>query len=272
MPRPGTLDALIAALDTRQYLNIFGVNAGANTATAGVPVSSWMWGPASQPRGNVPPAGAGEACSGATLGALPFTPAGVGLDLYILSAAFWCTLATGGFLADRLVHTSGLSGTDVTAQAVNSVALPARATGGEDVQLWLECYTLLGATARQATISYTNQAGVAGRTAITHPTAIPANMRAGSMVRAVLQQGDTGVRSVETVTLSGSTGAVGNFGVTLLRPVMPIPGVAANSVTPFGPTETGLVVVDDDACLFAGIIGVGTGAGQFELNLALVSA
>jgi hypothetical protein len=34
-----------------------------------------------------------------------------------------------------------------------------------------------------------------------------------------LADGDTGVRSVESVTLAATTGATGNFGVTLFKPI-----------------------------------------------------
>jgi hypothetical protein len=40
-----------------------------------------------------------------------------------------------------------------------------------------------------------------------------------------LQAGDRGVKSVESLTLSASTGTAGNFGLTLFRPIMTFPGV-----------------------------------------------
>src|SRR5688572_13651634 len=71
------------------------------------------------------------------------------------SAMRWC---------DRLVHNGGLNGTLTTAQTVGGT-IPARAGNGDSVQIWLECYTDLGATpSATVTCSYTNQAGTTGRT------------------------------------------------------------------------------------------------------------
>jgi hypothetical protein len=199
-------------------------------------------------------------------------PPGAGEALYLLALNLWVTTASGAILADRLVHTSGLSGTSVVAQAVDSVALPDRAGAGEGVELWIEVYTQLGATARQVTASYTNQAGVAGRTATSSTIAIPATARPSVMSRLTLQAGDTGVQSVQTVTLSGSTGTAGDFGVTLLKRICVCPGTAANLMSGLGPTQTGLVEVDGDACPFAMISATGTVAPIFELEALLVAA
>lgn len=123
-------------------------------------------------------------------------------------------------LVDRLVHTSGLSGTSVAAQAVNSTALTRR-TDGVGVMVAIEVYTQIGATPQTATISYTNQDGTAGRSGT---ISIPANALANEFIGPMtLQAGDTGVLSVQTVTLGGSTGTAGNFGVTLYYILATIP-------------------------------------------------
>lgn len=127
-------------------------------------------------------------------------------------------------LIDRLSHQGGLSGTVTTPQTTNlPTAALTRYTSGVGVFAALEIYGAIGATPATATISYTNQAGTSGRTSKpvlfggSGPNAIKA------MATIPLQDGDTGVRSVESVTLSGSTGTAGNFGITLYKPLLMIP-------------------------------------------------
>lgn len=113
--------------------------------------------------------------------------------------------AQGGIvlLCDRLWHNSGIVVTTTTAQTVNSVAWPARdtnaSTNGEGVYIGLEVSTVTGAGASVISISYTNSAGVAGRTG-TAVDVYGASSLAGSFYRFALQAGDTGVRSVQTFT------------------------------------------------------------------------
>jgi hypothetical protein len=148
-------------------------------------------------------------------------------------------------LVDRLVHTSTLSGTVTTAQTVGSAALT-RYTTGDDVECWLEWYAATGATTTTASVSYTNQAGVAGRTGT---ATIPATTVAGQLVPVALQAGDSGVRSVQSVTLAASTLTAGNFGVTLLRRLGSAPVNVANGGQVLDWGATGLPEIVAEACL-----------------------
>jgi hypothetical protein len=131
-------------------------------------------------------------------------------------------------LCDRLSHQGGLSGTGVGAQTTNlPTAALTRSTSGVGVMAAVEIYTQVGATPQTFTCSYTNELGTAARTSLAVPIG-------GTSVQEVLinkfqimtlQAGDFGVRSVESLTLSGSTGTIGNFGVALFRPIMSFPGV-----------------------------------------------
>jgi hypothetical protein len=122
-----------------------------------------------------------------------------------------------------------LSGTVTTAQTTNlPTAALTRYTSGVGVMASLEITTAVGTTATTATVSYTNSAGVAGRTspAVTFGGT---NDRQASQVQLVpLQAGDVGVRSVESVTLAASTGTAGAFGVTLFRPLAALPWFELN--------------------------------------------
>lgn len=122
-------------------------------------------------------------------------------------------------LVDRLSHQGGLSGTSIAAQTTNlPTAALTRYTSGEGVMIALESYVNLGATATTATVSYTNSAGTAGRTS--QPVTMGFTGTRDPTYTAVvpLQTGDTGVQSVQSVTLAASTGA-GTFGVTLFKPI-----------------------------------------------------
>lgn len=116
-------------------------------------------------------------------------------------------------LCDRLWHNSGISVTTTTAQTVNSVTFPARdvagSTNGDGVLIGLEVSTATGAGAATPSISYTDQSGNAGATGAMIVT-YNASSIAGTFYPFGLAAGDTGVRSIQTVTLgvSMTSGAV----------------------------------------------------------------
>ena len=131
---------------------------------------------------------------------------------------------------DRVWSCSGFSGIVTTAQAVTNFPTITRPdVNGTGLEIWIECYTATGATASNVTVQYTNQSGTAGRNTVStaHITSMPANR----MYPVPLQAGDTGVKSVQSVTLSASTGTAGSFGVTLLKRIATIPLATANIPT-----------------------------------------
>lgn len=112
------------------------------------------------------------------------------------------------FLLDRLWHNSGITVTTTTGQTVNSVAWPARdsagATNGDNVLVGIEVSTVTGnaSPVTNTTITYTNQSGTASRTGTM--ASFPATAVAGTFVPFQLNAGDTGIRSVQTLTLGTS--------------------------------------------------------------------
>lgn len=171
-------------------------------------------------------------------------------------------------LCDRLVEFAGLSGTVTTAQTVSALALPSRATGATDVELWLEIHTAIGSTASPTvTASYTNQSGTSGRTA-TLVGGIPAS--GGAVHRCypfALQAGDTGVQSVQSVTSTTSTTTAGNMGLTLRRTLLMgmVPYVGGSFS--FGWAECDLQRCPDDAALE--IVSATTGGTYGNLTGAI---
>lgn len=239
-----TQDGLISAIAAGRTVNFFKANLG---AAAGVPLALFRQ-PGVPTAAGVPSTAAGQTLSRTSAGAMPI-PAASGTS-YLTSFQAVSTQATTYILADRLVETATLSGIVTTAQTVNSVALPARASSATDVELWLEIYAALGSTAvASVTASYTNQAGTAGQTA-TLVGGIPAS--GGTAQRSYLmslQAGDTGVQSVQSVTLGTSTGTAGNFGIVLRRSLLFGNVAAANLSFAQGYAETDLQILADDACV-----------------------
>ena len=158
-------------------------------------------------------------------------------------------------LYDRLSHTGGLVGNVTTEQTTNlpTAALP-RYTDGKDVLAFLEVYTAISTVNTTATIKYTNQDGVANRVSKPIVVATNNNSNAGSFTAFPLQNGDTGVRSVESFTMAGVSVAAGNMGITLCKKVAHLPVDTGSYVERQAYRQTwsygGIVEILPGACLF----------------------
>jgi hypothetical protein len=114
------------------------------------------------------------------------------------------------YLVDRLWHNATITSTTTTGQTVNSATWPARdrngSTNGDGVLVGIEVSTATsnGSAITNTTLTYTNSAGTASRTA-TIPD-FPATAVAGTFVPFALASGDVGVRSIQTLTLGTSYG------------------------------------------------------------------
>jgi hypothetical protein len=200
-----TLDQVINAMSPPEFFT----KVGSADEAPGVRRSRWYETPNA---GAVPAAGmAGEALSSPVAGQIAFTNP-------VSGNTYLAAMATGSdgplnrlgttLLLDRLWQNSGIAVTTLTAQTVNSVAWPARdkngSTNGEGVIVALEVSSLTGNGSAVTTITmdYTNQAGTAGQTGAI--SSFPATARQGVLVPFELAAGDTGVRSVQSVTLGTS--------------------------------------------------------------------
>ena len=166
-----------------------------------------------------------------TVGALPFVNSAAVQRLAQVEASLGgildATVLSSGvvIICDRLSHQGGLSGTVTTGQTTNLPTAPlTRYTDGVGVMAALEIYTAVGSTSTTVRASYTNELGISGK--ITSLTAFGGGgqQEVGRFLILSLANSDRGVRSIESVTLSASTGTAGNFGVTLFKPlfIMPI--------------------------------------------------
>ena len=143
-------------------------------------------------------------------------------------------------LVDMLGFYPLTNATSTTAQTLtNSVAQPARDRTGTSnwvgVQAILVPSTVLGATTATATITYTNAAGTGSRTTPSSP-ALPALLTAAPVTSVAysgtgagkygpfmpLAAGDTGIRSVQSITFS-ATRTSGVLNLVMVRPLLTLP-------------------------------------------------
>ena len=188
-----------------------------------------------------------------TTGAIPFTAPGGGRDKHLIGTAVVPSVAGVFLLYDRLFHIGGLSGTSTADQTVQgSPASPAltRNTGGAGNIAWYEVYTIIGTTNTTLTMTYTNQDGTGSRTSTINigATGFREVTRAQ---RIPLAAGDTGIREIENVKLTGTTGTLGNFGITIAQPLAWIPVGAAGSAgwRDYTTGLPGIPTINPDACL-----------------------
>ena len=177
-------------------------------------------------------------------GATVTAPFGGALDLPSPSSAWYLKQLTAAAsvlctpkLVDLLWYNTGLVVTTTTAQAITTPAFPARdsngSANGEGLMIglyWTAASTNAAAIAG-STVTYTNQAGVGSKTATLIATAgnqIPATPVIGTLVWFQLAAGDTGVRSIQSISLVTSL-VTGSVSLIVARPVWPpVPLVAVN--------------------------------------------
>lgn len=180
-----------------------------------------LWSYMGIPADGAVPSGS-SVCTRSTTGAMLQADPGGGRQKWCLGSIGGAGLTPGGWaIYDRLAHYGGGSGTSTSTQNVNTPALTrwggAAAAGN---QMWIEIHTQVGATVVNLTVTYTNQAGTAGR--ISTPVQIGgAGLREQTrMIQVPFQAGDTGVRSIESFILSASTLTAGNIGFVIARPIL----------------------------------------------------
>jgi hypothetical protein len=136
----------------------------------------------------------------------------------------------GVWLVDLLWWNGTISITTTTAQAITHPGLPARdrsaSANGDGVfaAILVSTVTGNGAPVTNTTISYTDSAGNAGNTGTV--TSFPATAVAGTWVPVNLAAGDTGVRTIESLTL-GTSYVSGTVHLVMYRPIAYVPLVTA---------------------------------------------
>lgn len=227
-------------------------SAAATAAVSGRMQSTWLH--------NKFPGGQGAAPTGTavnpdntTAGGLLQADPGGGRQKWLLGMEAAGNVAGALMLFDRLAHFGGLSGTTTTAQNTTSLAV-SRYTGADSVgnMIAVEINTQIGATGTTIAASYTNQAGTSGRTTKAVVIGGTGFREKTRLIFLPLQDGDTGVRSVESVTVLATTGAAGDFAVLILRPLTSceVQGQSVIGIRDLISSLPALVEIKTDACLF----------------------
>ena len=210
----------------------------------------------------------------------------VSTDLkHILNMAAWSTAATGVpstlMLVDVQGYYPGINMNLNTAQTLlGSPTL--RYANGVGLRAFLCARATTGATAHNIGYSYTNQAGTSGRVnpvtvAATASAIVPHIVHSGTAANNYgpflpLAQGDTGIQSFQTVTLSAASGTASTAALVIVKPLAQITLGVASLMTEKDLLNQipSLPQVKDGACL-GFILGAGaavaastTFAGQTE--------
>jgi hypothetical protein len=242
-----TMDQLVAALvGSRQDLNYSfqagtnGINQSANLNRLG---TGNCWGVPTTPTSTpvIP--------TDATPGYPSLTDPASGQSLYLARWNVQSSQSGWNMIFDRVFHVGGFSGILTTAQSISALSLPSARcpSNGEGLEIWLESYTATGASAANVTASYTNSSGTSGRTTVA--TAMITSFPVARMLRLPLQEGDTGVQSVQSLTLSASTGTAGNFGLTLLKRKATLNFIVGPSGAAVDFVPLGLRAIESNSCL-----------------------
>lgn len=194
---------------------------------------------------------------------------------YLANVDFGNTAASRLRLLDMVfkagAYAFGAGTTTLAAQPSYAARMP----GGfyNDTQIWIEVSTaFLTGTAWQVQVTYTNQAGVAGRTSVITPALAAAALILARMYLLPLQSGDTGVQKIESVivTNGGTAMTAGAFNVLVLRPLWSGRVRVINDGSMHNAADTMMPVVFADAALILIVApdGAATGVAEIEMVIA----
>jgi hypothetical protein len=167
----------------------------------------------------------------ATNGAWKQATSASGAKKRLVSVTAVSLVAGSLIIYDRLVQHGGFSGTTTGAQTTNIGTWPAltRFTSGIGVELYAEIYTAVGSPGTTVTSVYTNTTPTGSRTTQSTTFGGTGFLEAQRLIPLPLQIGDKGVTLVTSGTIAASTLTAGNWGLTLLYPlvVLPLPLLGA---------------------------------------------
>ena len=178
---------------------------------------------------------------------------------------------------DVLWVNSGIAVTTTTAQAITTPTLPARdvngGTSGEGCMIGMLTTTANtnAAAIANSTVSYTNSKGVPGRTATLSAIAgsqAPITPVIGTLIWFNLAAGDTGVQSIQSVTLGTSYGA-GALSLFIARDIATI-GTTIPNVTAQKIPNTPGIRLYNGTCMLHCILGSATTATFFSGEFAIM--
>ena len=174
------------------------------------------------------------------------------------------SVACNLILYDRLWHAGAYAFN--ANQALTAVpSFSSRVPGGTDftgLELWIEQVTA-GTGVQSVNVTYTNQAGTAGRT--TGAQAAPAAAIVARMWPMLLAAGDSGIQAISNVV--GTVATVGTFNVVIMRRLATVRVPIANFSSKLGFDQTGMPLVFADSALCLAVQPDSTATGLPYLRL-----
>jgi hypothetical protein len=195
---------------------------------------------------------------------------------YLTKVEFYSSVISRLMLFDMLFKAGAYSYAAGTTTLSSQPAISQRcpdylggASFGARNEIWIEVSTaFVTGTSWQVQITYTNQAGTAGRTSIISAAQNAAALTAGKMFQIALQSGDTGVQKIESVivTNGGTAMTAGAFNVLILRSLWTMGRVPiANGGDIHDIFKTGAPIVYSDSALYLTVSADGTASGLPEI-------
>lgn len=248
-----TLDGVVAGLQTPQYFAKFGTGGVASRFTSffianGIPGKAV-----------ISTAGLGGEALTSYPGKIPFTNAPVGQKSYL--AKFLCGGTGSGIfmLCDRVWHNNGFNVTTTGSQAFTGCPnfdrdINNAAGVGEGIYIGVEHYSAVN-SAGSINVTYTNSAGVSGRTGT---LTLNSSMVATNFTSFTLAAEDTGVRSIQSAAIT-TAAASGTLSFVAYRPIALIGFVSQNASASVDALTSGFPEIYNNSVLF--VVGVGSSAG-----------
>ena len=184
-----------------------------------------------------------------------------GLDGVISGVTFGNSVACRFTLFDCL-FSAGAFAFNAASALTGQPSYLTRVPNLNNTEIWIECVTAF--TGNQSiAVTYTNQDGVTGKTTGTIATGIAPTV--GRMLQLPLASGDTGVRTIESVTSTVAT--AGTFNVHVMRRLWSGRVRIANDGDTHDMLKTGLPPLYDTSALRFVVYTDGTSSGIPELQL-----
>lgn len=196
---------------------------------------------------------------------------------YLANVQFGSSVACRFTLFDMLFKAGAYGFAAGTTALSAQPSYASRVLDGSDftnTEIWIEVSTaFVTGTAWQVNVTYTNQAGVAGKTAIISAALAAAALTAGKLFQIALAAGDTGVQKIQSVivTNGGTAMTAGAFNVLVLRRLWSGRCRVANDGDAHDILKTGMPQIFEDSALYLTVAADSTATGIPELQLEIVN-
>ena len=267
-----SMDQLVAAMTAATAQNIPWHKTAAATEGAGTyfDLSQTAGQPGTMATPDAASSG-GTSYTGSAAGGLPFTAPTGGSSTYLAAFTATCSIPANLYLTDRLWACRGLSTTAGATTTVTGMSNITRYSSGIGAEIWYWCITAPSSGGSGTmTVSYTNSAGVSGRTCTITLGAGTPPPTAGQCYVGSLQAGDTGVQSIQSVTNTSTSFVGGSHGLFVAKRLVTAPITITSAGVSIDGLSTGLQQVNTNACLNFIQLCTSTSSGLWAGNLLLV--